>query len=100
MAHNKAMQFLTGLNGSCVISISAAGPDAIRRTTGCGQVDSAAGPERFDLVWVERLVSMQLLDRVQAPVVVDFDDIHMARLAGRLRRAAVYCMCLALSSGS
>jgi glycosyltransferase involved in cell wall biosynthesis len=47
-------------------------------------------PERFDLVWVERLISMQLLDKVRVPVVVDLDDLHMATLAARLRRGGPY----------
>lgn len=43
-------------------------------------------PERYDLVWVERLEAMQLLPtRLNTRVVVDLDDIQTEWLAARLR---------------
>lgn len=48
-------------------------------------------PERYDLVWVERLQSMQLLPtRLNTRVVVDLDDIETEWRAARLRHECCY----------
>jgi glycosyltransferase involved in cell wall biosynthesis len=48
-------------------------------------------PEIYDLVWVERLMTMQLLPaRALSCVVVDIDGVRSGSLAGRLRRGRPY----------
>jgi len=57
-----------------------------RSTDGASLIDRLCRLEHFDLVWVERLISLSMLpDRLDIRVVVDLDDVEHHRLAHRLR---------------
>ncbi len=60
-------------------------PDAVRL------VSQLCRRQHFDLVWVERLISLSMLPEwLDARVVVDLDDVEHRRLAHRLRSGRLH----------